>query len=596
MLRLAKFWILILLGVIGLSGWYFSNSSAQLTSPDCTPRPPLPASYDKASGEEKAINADLIRVGISDDAMTEMEYRRTRISANGDYKITDKGTGTVIDAQVPAWQVLTVTVDKDGFYLRKRNGGLISGSPFKGPVVFEPVSSSGRMTIVGITRKGKQPYYRGMLEVTRGYSAPNKLSVVNILPMQDYLKAVVPNELPPRYGLEALKAQAIAARNYALRPRDKVWPQFDICDSQYCQAYYGANTEMPETNQALRETQGLVGLYKGEIILALYSSAHGGFGEKYANAFSDPLTQEFPAPDIPYLAGGPDIPNGKFQDLSSESAARAYWTNPYIESFDVNSSYHRWEKRWNRRELERSLNEKLREASEDTLTRNFVQPHLGPNETIGTFKRVNVTRRGISGKAMEVEIIGTNGRWILQKEFVIRKVFSHGDRFLPSANVVFSHMTGKNGKLVYLKANGGGFGHGVGMSQLGASWMAKHGYTFPAIIQHYYKGVSIGSVPLKVGPDDALQPVKNSFFAKAAKPSRSFEPTLHVKSDVCGGPVKVKLNDQIVTVNTADEQHVTLAVGDFIKPGTINTMVLYPDDADPARPIKAWVELIPPQD
>jgi stage II sporulation protein D len=78
---------------------------------------------------------------------------------------------------------------------------------------------------------------------------------VNVLPLEDYLKGVVPNELPVRFGLEALKAQAVAARNYTIRPRTRVYHNFDVCDSVQCQVYFGANTEHPLSNKAIEETK-----------------------------------------------------------------------------------------------------------------------------------------------------------------------------------------------------------------------------------------------------------------------------------------------------------------------------------------------------
>src|SRR5207247_2309085 len=77
----------------------------------------------------------------------------------------------------------------------------------------------GRIKITSITRKGIPPSYRGVFELVPAKSSPEKFSAVNVLPMQDYLKAVVPNELPIQYGYEAVKAQAVAARNYAIHPR-----------------------------------------------------------------------------------------------------------------------------------------------------------------------------------------------------------------------------------------------------------------------------------------------------------------------------------------------------------------------------------------
>ncbi len=533
---------------------------------------------------ERVVNADLIRVGISDDAMTEQEYPLSRISSSGSFQVIDSATGqTVLNGS--AGQVVTVTVDNRGFWVQHQ-GRNIAGTPLKGPLRFTP--KTGQLKVLNITRKGKVPSYRGELEVTRGYSSPKKLSVVNILPLLDYLKAVVPNELPAHYGLEAVKAQSIAARNYALRPREKAWPQFDICDSQYCQAYYGSQTETPATDRALEETEGLVALYDGELILALYSSAHGGFGEDYANVFSDPGTNQFPATPLPYLSGGPDVPIPGLSDLSNELAARKFWTSDQFNSFDVNSSLYRWERTWKNGEVERVLNEGLLEVSKDSFTKPFVSPLFKPGDRIGTLKRIHVLQRGKSGKAMTVKIEGTQGSWTIQKEFVIRKVFKQNGRMLPSANVVFSHLTDQQGRLVALRTHGGGFGHGVGMSQLGASWMSKHGHKFPEIIQHYYKGVSIGTIPLHVGGSDGVkQPIQTSFYVNEHRP----EARLIVQTEDPTVPVKVKLNDRWLELTPRQDKSFSVSVESYLKSGSRNTMTLYPGETN--QSIRVWVELYP---
>lgn len=566
---------------IPLPDFFGFNKEPQKTA-SCSP---VSSNVLPVSTEERIINADLIRVGISNNQMEDFEYPTTVIAGTGNFSVYNKATNAPIASGLPRWDAVTVTVNNQGFQVSKKSGVL---GRFKGPIVFRPDNTSDNLRILNTTRRGKNPEFRNEIEITRASSSPAKLSVVNVLPLQDYLRAVVPNELPMRYGVEAVKAQSIAARNYALRPRNKVWPQFDICDSQYCQAYYGAQTETPGSDATLASTDGLVALYDGEIILALYSSAHGGFGEAYANAFSDPDTKQFPAPNLPYLAGGPDIVSAGLTDLSSEAAARQFWTRKY-PSFDEESTYLRWERVWSRPTMEAVINKQLIKYSKDNLTKDFIYPHLHQGQSIGRLKRINVIRRGVSGKVMEAEIHGSNGVWKVKKEFVVRKIFAHNNRMLPSANIVFSHLTDQQGNLVSIKVNGGGFGHGVGMSQLGASYMSKRGKRFPEIIQHYYKGVSIGSVPIKVGKDGYLQPARNTFMVEQPRG------ILNIKSDGCDRPVKIKLNEQTLTLTTDANGNLTKDVSQLLRPGAKNSIVVYPDNVDGHRPIKAWVELYPPR-
>ncbi|MEB3286834.1 MAG: SpoIID/LytB domain-containing protein [Vampirovibrionales bacterium] len=574
------------------------------------------------------VDADYIRVGLSDQSMQHQEYPSAKISATGPYELVDQATGKQIaalgtdamTAKSVVSPVVTVTVSAKGFHLSVAGNNIAAN--LKGPILAKPLSPSSRISMPGVTRYKRIPYYRGYFEITRGYSSPAKLSVVNVLPIQDYLKAVVPNELPARYGTEAVRAQAIAARNYALRPRDKIWPQFDICDSQYCQAYYGAQTETATTTNALAETEGLVALYNGDIALALYSSATGGYSEAYSNAFSDPITKQFPAPSLPYLSGGPDLPlDTKLfptaRDLSSEAAARQFWSRSDIKSYDVNSPHYRWEKQFTRQQLEALLTSNLRDASKDRLTNDFIQPLMSPAGSIGTLKSMKITKRGVSGKAMTLEIKGSNGTWLVQKEFVIRKVLKQNNRMLSSGNFVINQYTDAKGNIVSVKLLGGGLGHGVGMSQLGASWMHFHGYSFVDIIRHYYKGVSLASIPLSVGGTDlpksaaqsplvkvydasqALNGVQHSFFVKNPESAK-----LVLQAEASPVPVYLALNGKTYSVmisadavaSTVPGQKIVvlkIPVTSLLKDEALNTLALFPDVVTPARAIKAWVELYP---
>lgn len=473
------------------------------------------------------------------------------------------------------------------------SGGNSDGSS---PLLVQTVHASDRLKITNITRRHEVPQYRGIFEIVRGSSSPNKLSVVNVLSLEDYLKAVVPNELPMRYGWEAVKAQSVAARNYAIRPREKPWKTFDICDSQLCQVYLGSQTETPDSNRAIGETEGLVGIFEGDPILALFSSSHGGVAEDYSNAFSDPLTKQYPAPPIPYLKGGPDLPLPAGLDLRTEEGARRYWTDTTARSFDVESPYYRWEKRWTRAEMETAINTGLLTVSKDSTTRDFVSPLLQPGQTIGTLQNIRVLSRGISGKAMIVSIEASRGTWTVKKEFLIRKVFQHSGKALPSANIVFTLENGPQG-LATIIANGGGFGHGVGLSQLGASWMSGHGIAFSKIVQHYYKGVSLGSAPIALGgatPSVLLpQPVLTRFGVKDA------HGTLWVQEGESGvpsaynhDPIALVINGQRLQVAPSGYRS-SVPVDGSLRAGQINTLVLFPDERHPGRRIKAWVELYP---
>ena len=152
-----------------------------------------------------------------------------------------------------------------------------------GPV--QITSNFGLLGVSGLKRAGKQALYHGAFELTP--NSNGTFNLVNMIEVEDYLKGVVPNEMPVHFGLEALKAQTVAARNYALSPRVKSSPNYDLVDSVASQVYFGANTEKPLSNQAVEETEGIVAIYDWDLILAQYSSTAGGYTESFSNAFSD---------------------------------------------------------------------------------------------------------------------------------------------------------------------------------------------------------------------------------------------------------------------------------------------------------------------
>lgn len=604
----------------------------QLEEPEPTASALLkPVTLNPAQLQAPLLRKNQLRVGLSDDALEQLAYPSTRVSATSAFTLKASQSATVLWQGLPE-QVLEVSAQNGQLSVRVLPPQAIETSTektpvinkaaiapkelgrFAGPLWLEPTETGGQVELLSITRKGVTPRYRGRLELRNDSGYPNKLVVINELDLDDYLKAVVPNELPIAFGLEAVRAQAVAARNYAVRPRERPWHQFDICDSQYCQAYYGAHTETEATTQALKETEGLVELYQGEPILALFSSSHGGFSEAYSNAFSDPATFAFPAPALPYLQARADAPargylssqspasNAFTQNLSTEAEARQFWTNPNIPSYDSASSLYRWQARWSAEELSQTLDKSLNELSGDPVTKRFIQPLKGASQPFGKLLRLEVTRRGRSGKAMDLQITSTGGQWHLQKEYLIRKALrmpGQYKRYLPSANVVFSHLSGANKRLEAVLAQGGGFGHGVGLSQFGASGMAKAGAKFPEILQHYYPATALGSLPLTL--HGSLRQSTHFFWPTTLLSSHhsaqlmlqwpSCSPSLPEKAVTLG------LNGKTYRLQTGNTSGLlAVPIAGLLKRNASNTLELFPNESvkSTCAP-KLWIELVKAQ-
>ena len=453
----------------------------------------------------KADNGKLVRVGISDNSFVNYYISSAKISATDEFKIVDKKTGVEIGV-FPADKIVTAEM-KDNFFVISEDGTVIA-EKISGPVVVS--SDKGFVYVDGLKRAGKQALYRGTFELTKVEAKNNLFSIINVLDLTSYLRGVVPNEMPSYFGLEALKAQTVTARNYVLRPRDKNFYNFDVCDSVACQVYFGANTEDELADGAILETNNIVALYNGELILALYSSTAGGYTESYENAFSDPGTKNFPAVSLPYLKGVPD--NKSFTPLTKEEdAAKFYKSEP--STFDNKSSYFRWTKEWTQEELSDSLKQNLKKQS----TTGFVTPALTKEEDFGIVQDIQVTKRGVSGKIVSMNIITDKGVFTVQKELVIRRSFCKDGKALPSANVVFEFQKDDEGNIEKITAYGGGYGHGVGMSQWGAGMMNTLGYSYDKILQHYYSGISIGTYPVTLTNSPNQDTASQSFYTKDKK-------------------------------------------------------------------------------
>ncbi len=435
---------------------------------------------------------DIVRVGITDNNFQSVKHSDVVVYATDEYMICDKATKQVI-AKIPASKPIRVTHEEDSFLVN------IDNEKTLGLQSFVVVSENGLIGIEGLKRKGKPAIYHGAMEFCRT-KQNDGFYIINLIEMQDYLKGVVPNEMPVRFGLEALKAQTIAARNYVLAPRSKAYDEFDVVDSVASQVYFGANTEEEITNKAVEETEGQVASYKGELILALYSSTAGGYTESYANAFSDKF--QFPAEHKPYLVAKPDMLS--FVPMTKEENARAFYTS-IPTAYDMDSPYFRWKRTWTLKEFETDINMNLKSLAQT----GFITPPPQDN-FIYKVKDIKVIKRGESGKIMEIEIDTERGNYIVKKELIIRRLFLNYGKALPSANFVLDIERDEAGNITNITASGGGYGHGVGMSQYGAGFMgSKLNKTYMEILKHYYTGIAIGTQPVVV----KSEPVKQKFYA-----------------------------------------------------------------------------------
>lgn len=447
-------------------------------------------------------SSEVVRVGISTTGFASYEYSEINIYGTDEIQIFNDN---LLIAKFPANNNIKVSYNSGMFVVYDSDGSILD--EVGGPVTF--TCENGLLGVKDLKRAGKTALYHGAFQLVSKNNS--KFNLVNLIEVEDYLKGVVPNEMPVRFGKEALKAQSVAARNYVLSPRTKSSVNYDVVDSVASQVYYGANTETELSDEAVSETTGVVALYGWDLILAQYSSTAGGYTESYAYAFSDPNTKEFPSQGKPYLLAKPDILSQK--PLNSEEAALEFYKSK-PDSYDVRSPYFRWTREWDA--------EEFRAALENTLVAQsatgFVKPAFTKGQKLGEIQSLEVKKRGDSGKIVELDIVTENGTYKIFKELVIRRLITKDGKALPSANVVFESGYDDNGKLVSIKAYGGGFGHGVGMSQFGAGFMGSElKLPYEKILQHYYTGITLGTKPVIISADDNQRAVTQHFYLSERK-------------------------------------------------------------------------------
>lgn len=506
----------------------------------------------------------LVRVGITDNKFQNVLKQDITVYGTSDCDICDKESKRIL-THVPAESDIVIKNGLTGISVTVNNTGAILND-------FVIVCPTGLLGVRDLKRKGEPAVYHGAFEVVQKPDHKG-FYLVNLVEIQEYLKGVVPNEMPIRFGLEALKAQTIAARNYVLAPRTKAYEEFDVVDSVASQVYYGANTETDISTRAVIETDGVVALYDNEPILTLYSSTAGGYTESYANAFSDPNSKIFPSEHKPYLAAVPD--EEEFPKLNDEDKARNFYSQK-VPSFDIESPYYRWQKEWAVGELENILKKTLPAQSKT----GFVTPEFKASDDLGTIKDIKVMRRGESGKAIEVELMTTKGCYRISKELVIRRVFQKDGISLPSANIIFEKNLDNYGNITDITVYGGGFGHGVGMSQYGAGYMAtKLKQPYYNILRHYYTGICLGTLPVEVWNE----PVKQTFWAPAGRAA-----LVLINPGVSKIKVVINGKERMFDVTKSlFQKEVKIDISRFIEDGQ-NNIVYCPND----HLIKVYVELV----
>ena len=290
---------------------------------------------------------------------------------------------------------------------------------------------------------GKARAYRGSVAIQ---AAADRLCLTNDVDLEDYLRGVLPAEIPASFAPEALRAQAIAARTFALVSAGRHAAQgYELCDSYHCQVYLGVTDEDPRTDAAIRDTAGLIVTYQGQPIHAVYHDSCGGRTAANETAWSA-------SKPLPYLRPVSDTEGGKALCGDSPNAA---WTRQVPQA-------------------------KLAAA----LARFSVTAPIAA---------VEPATRDENGRPRDFSVRGNQGEVTIAAG-ALREAVNHclGPTALPSADFTAA----PNGDAIVFA--GRGSGHGVGLCQWGANAMAREGRTAAEILSHYYTGTAIAPITAEI--------------------------------------------------------------------------------------------------
>lgn len=377
-----------------------------------------------------------IRVLIKTNGFSQIAHTEVQLQAESGLKITN-GENSI---ECEAGHAITICPNDERFQT--------------GTIQVESRGEGEKVTISSLQRGYGTPSYRGQLEL---FKTAEGIVIVNELLLEEYLYAVVPSEMPASYELEALKAQAVCARSYAYnQSRDYAYLEYEahVDDSTAFQVY-GNSKEQESTINAVNETCGKKIWYKDQVATAYYYSTSCG---KSAS-----------------ITAWGSVVNENNQYLQSISVCDE-GGNPYEASLP----WYRW----------------TATVPEQTMS-DLIE--LNTKTDIGTLLNLTITKTGEGGIAQEITAVGTTGKVLVETENKIRRALGgsgykiekqdgssvSSSQLLPSA---FISIEKKNGNYII---HGGGYGHGIGMSQNGANEMAKQGKDYRQILTTFYTGVTV---------------------------------------------------------------------------------------------------------
>ncbi|HNX54968.1 MAG TPA: SpoIID/LytB domain-containing protein [Prolixibacteraceae bacterium] len=375
------------------------------------------------------------------------------------------------------------------------------------PVRYHEASFELNDVTIGIQfhweRKEDQTF-KGSLEIR---IEGEKLVAINVLPLEDYLVSVISSEMSATSNLELLKAHAVISRSWLLAQTEKSksisqsgklyqsisetdgeyirWYDredhlnFDVCADDHCQRYQGITRQStPLVEQAIAETRGILLMNEGKICDARFSKSCGGISETFENVWEPEVH-----PYLQSIVDNPTLADGFDADLTNEEAADKWIRNApeafcntrdkevlsqVLNDYDQETTdFYRWKLVYQQDDLAELV---ARKSGRD----------------FGKIVDLIPVERGHSGRLKKLKIVGTKLTLTIGKELEIRKTLS--ESHLYSSAFVVDKLNVENGIPAQFELTGAGWGHGVGLCQIGAAMMGAKGYKHDQILLHYFRG------------------------------------------------------------------------------------------------------------
>ena len=512
---------------------YFAEGDAQMmVSPGALDMSGLiitPREEDFRKLTEESASAILQECGVSTDKMNSIV---TKLKASKEAELQVGTSALYSYDKEPEVKVGIVSGQKIHFSLNKpylakgetvigeqevefSEGGVLWNGNQYSSLTFHPQSADASFSLsdvtIGVNFHWERKETQTFLGTLRFVVESDKICAINELPVEKYLESVISSEMSATSSLELLKAHAVISRSWLLaqmKKRREVaesgnnffsftkkedmlirWYDredhtiFDVCADDHCQRYQGITKETsPHVAEAIRQTKGQVLLDGDEICDARFSKCCGGVTEEFQYCWEDTPKN--------YLTAVRDIALGiesTLPNLTNEEEAEK-WIRFNPPAF-CNTQ--------DKRILSQVLNDYDQETVDFyrwkvTLTQEKLQQLIADRlkMDLGSILDMKSVERGTSGRISKLQIIGTEKTFTIGKELEIRRTLSDS-HLLSSAFIVDKYDIDEKGVPQRFELIGAGWGHGVGLCQIGAAVMGEEGYLYDAILLHYYQGAEI---------------------------------------------------------------------------------------------------------